>query len=227
MPRSSTCPVSESRLSANLKGWWQSLPCNIIPTTVTTHSDLFIFISYHLPYLSRHILVLQHISFHYSKDDPIPPITQSPIDRPHSGLGPSLCHFLQFSYLYRKILFQSCHIQFSCMQSRYWHFSVRVEGIFAAGHGSYVCSCLPLCLFLRFGLCWHWQFMVIGMKRLGKYFIYPLIIFISELHPSRPFVFLVLSFHATLHLPRQNPYGIINDRISYSYPSSSTHLFWL
>ena len=79
-------------------------------------------LQHHVP---RHILVLQHIWSHHSKDDPIPFITQSlanspsmGFNGPHSGLGLSLLLFFPNSpILCCKILFQSCHIQFSCIKS--------------------------------------------------------------------------------------------------------------
>ena len=41
------------------------------------------------------------------------------IDGPRSGLGPSLLIFFHSPTLFRKILSQCCHVQFSYMQSRY------------------------------------------------------------------------------------------------------------
>ena len=52
--------------------------------------------------------------------------------------------------LFCKILFQSCHIQFSCMQSRYWHFAVlsaRVEDVRA---------CYAVC-FCDLIFCWQFK----------------------------------------------------------------------
>ena len=93
-------------------------------------------LQHHLPYIPCQILILQHIGLHYSKDDTMPPFTQSLADslllrdaltstmfsyseiqdkedvntkieyRPHSGWDPSAL-FPPFSTLCRKVFFQS------------------------------------------------------------------------------------------------------------------------